>query len=193
MEDARRQQEQLQDVDWKQAWAGAVDTTQQGETAAAAGLDDFGDREIMEQTRIMAEHEAHLRLKNTTGFDMEDHQKKPPVIGKIDEGYRKMLLTPRLPEPRRITVASSSMPKLQEPTLPSLPLEQTYLGTTSQITPDVSPGVLVAYAEEVPPEEKLLWCLGCQKKLRVKRKAMFASCPNCLAESPAISYHECEV
>lgn len=181
MEDARRQQQQQEEESNWASWSGGGGPNENEPTP-------FDDHEIMEQYRIMAEHEAHLRLKTTTGIDMEDNQKRTPVIGRVEDGYRKMLLTPRLPEPRRVTV-TISMPQLQEPTLPSLPLSQEHWGRRSQIR-QVSPGVIVSRTEEVSAEEQLLKCLGCGKELRVRRRAMFARCPSCSAESPAISIRQ---
>lgn len=176
MEDVRRHSQQLEDeTNWPYG------AQQQDEPAP------FGDREIIEQYRIMAEHEAHRRLKKTTGLDLESNEKTQPVIERVDPSYRRALLSPRLPEPRRVT-ATTSMPKLLEPTLPSLPRNHINSGCRSQIAPKVLPGVMVKHHnEDLPPEQKEFRCLGCGKKLRVDQKALFASCPNCSAESPAIS------
>lgn len=193
MADAWRQQQQQQShqgevqggQDWRREWAD--DSHQSGRGAALGG--EFGNREILEQYRIMAEHDAHRRLKNMTGFDREEFDKREPVVGRIDDEYRKTLLTPRLPQPRRVTV-SSSMPELQEPVLPFIPLKQVSRGSRSQIAPVVVPGKIVSNSYEVPPDEQELQCLGCLKTLRVKRKALYASCPSCSAKSPAISIRE---
>lgn len=192
MEDARRMQEQEEVSDWKTPWNDNDVTEQQhGEShpAAEPGLNDFGRHEIIEQYRIMAEHEAHLRLKNTTGFDLEEFEKTAPLVGKIDNGYRKALLTPMLPEPRRVIV-TSTMPPLKEPELPTLSRKHVQKDYKKEIAPIIYPGTIVSSGEEVPPGEKSLQCLGCKKSLRVQQKALYASCPNCSAESPAITMHQ---
>ena len=111
MEDARRMQEQE-----SSSGGGGGDWNPSAASPSAGGFEnDFGRQDVIEQHRIMAVHEAHVWLKSMTGVDMEDSQKTAPLVGKIDDGYRKALLTPMLPNPRRVTVANSSMPELKEP------------------------------------------------------------------------------
>ena len=200
MEDVVRQQQQHQvegEGDWTAEWAASE--TQQQDGFPVEDLNQFGNREmILEQYRIVAEHEAYLRLKKITGLDMEEYRQRfkddkdnaPSASGRIDAaGYRRALLTPRFPEPRRVTV-TNSIPKLHEPTLPPLPRNIVSDRPRSQIAPEVSPGVIFLHGEEVPLEEKVLQCYGCRKKLRVKQNAMIVSCPNCGAENPSISGNE---
>jgi hypothetical protein len=169
IEDARRmQQQESGGADWK--------------------LNDFDRQEIIEQHRIMAVHEAHVWLKNMTGVDLEEYQKTAPIVGRVDDGFRKALLTPMLPNPRRVTVTNSSMPELKEPELPTLKRRQVQQEYKPEIAPVVHPAVIMSSEnEEVPAGEKPLQCLGCKKSLRVQKKALFASCPNCSAKSPAIT------
>mmetsp|Transcript_5545 Transcript_5545/g.10151 ORF Transcript_5545/g.10151 Transcript_5545/m.10151 type:complete len:284 (-) Transcript_5545:171-1022(-) len=185
IEDARRmkQQDSVGGGDWNPA---AVNGP-----SAGGLLDDFGRQEIIEQHRIMAVHEAHVWLKNMTGVDLEEYQKTAPIVGRVNDGFRKALLTPMLPNPRRVTVTNSSMPELKEPELPTLKRRQVQQEYKPEIAPVVHPAVMMSSEnEEVPPGEKPLQCLGCKKSLRVQKKALFASCPNCSAKSPAITLHK---
>lgn len=188
MEDARRQQPGAVGTAIHNSDGGAtspkpwVDDAKQGEEWASS-------HEILEQYRIMAEHEAHLRLKNMPGFDMAAHEKSGPTVAKIDDGYRKAMLTPMLPEPRRVNF-TGSMPELKEPELPTLSRKHIEREYRREIVPKVHPGTIVSSGEEVPPGEKSMRCLGCEKTLRVQQRALYASCPNCSAESPAIAMHQ---
>lgn len=205
IEDARRQQPaqeqnhqhqqvqndwEMQQQQWGRAAAAVAASDQQGQSTGG-GLGGYGtsNRELLDQYRVMAELEAHRRLEKSTGIDMKELE-KAEAIGRVDDGYRKFLLTPRLPEPRRVMSVPTGSLKLQEPTLPPLPRKKESQETKSQIAPEVLPAMLVFRPDEVAQEERELQCLGCQKTLRVNRKAMFATCPSCNAESPAISIRQ---
>lgn len=60
------------------AISAAVDAAVKEEDALESGFDD---EEVLEQYRIMAQHEATLRVKANTGFDMEDYEKRRKVQG----------------------------------------------------------------------------------------------------------------
>jgi hypothetical protein len=61
------------------------------EDEAMDGSDGFDDEEVLEQYRIMAQHEATLRVKANTGFDMEDYEKRRKTTGNNQTKDKKEL------------------------------------------------------------------------------------------------------
>ena len=146
------------------------------------GIDDD---EVLEQYRRLAVHEAHLRLKNATGVDLDHREKVSNQVKQVKTN--KMLLKVQLPQPKPITTTSNNMPELREPSLSSFRCAPVFCGRRTQIEPEVTPGELVLRDDDVPVDHQVIQCLGCREKLCCKRRAMMVRCPNCSIESPAIS------
>jgi predicted RNA-binding Zn-ribbon protein involved in translation (DUF1610 family) len=166
---------------WSEGWARG---TQQGELPPEIG--GFENHEVLEQFKIMAQHEALLRVKKDTGRDLEcDEPNGGNSGGAVLVKKNKLLFKTRLPEAKRITCVGT-FPELREPSLPSFRPTPTFFGRTEQMKPEVTSGELVLGDEQVPMQQQVIQCLGCRKKLRCKKKAMMVLCPNCSVESPAI-------
>jgi hypothetical protein len=163
--------------------------------------------EVLEQYRIMAQLEAHLRVKENTGFDMAEYQEqrrtkqaaaaaaaaaaavnKPPGSCYLYSTGR--LPPPILPEPRMVKEWSNSLvPEdrpLQAPT-PSTRLRACSSMTrgNNNVVPEVCEGVVVRGKTTTPDGEHLVQCLGCKLTLRVHMMASLVSCPECSTISPA--------
>ena len=144
--------------------------------------DEFGDEQVLEQYRIMAQHEAALRVKENIGFDIEEYERthKPPEKATAKSKKCKI----RLPERTRI---DSQVPPREEPPMqpprPNLKLVQ----QKCKRVPDLCLGTLVRGSHKVPPDEHVVRCLGCHGNLRVKQYATLVTCPACNVTCPASS------
>lgn len=167
--------------DWNAVWASG---THQGELPPEEG--GFDNHEVLEQFKIMAQHEALLRVKKDTGRDLECEERNGGNSrGVVLVKKNKLVFKTRLPEPKRITCVGT-FPELREPSLPSFRPTPTFCGRTKQMEPEVTSGELVSGDEQVLMQQQVIQCLGCREKLRCKKKAMMVHCPNCSVESPAI-------
>lgn len=173
---------------------------QQGGTAA--NLDEilgangnegegFDDTEVLEQYRIMAQHEANLRVKENTGFDMAEYEKRRKLHG--DEPKDKKGLygggkkpKTRLPEPRKVS-SSSSTARPEEPSLPRPKFSPVFVQQKVSRVEELCPGVSVRGASNIPTDEHVVRCIACRGQLRVKVLATLVSCPECNTVSPASS------
>lgn len=162
------------------------------ETNQNSGFGGFDDEEVLEQYRIMAQHEANLRVKENTGFDIAEYQKRRKLQGNeptdkrgLYGGGKKPKI--RLPEPRKF-LSSTATPKPEEPPLPQPRLLHTkFLKQEQPFVPELCPGVTVRGGSTVPHDEHIVRCLGCRGQLRVKILATLVSCPDCNTVSPASS------
>jgi hypothetical protein len=176
--------EAREDSNWNAVWASGA---QGGELPP--GESGFDNHEVLEQFKIMAEHEALRRVKKETGKDLEgnlESHKGGKSPGVVLVRKNKMMFKTRLPKPKRIPYAGT-FAELREPSLPSFRPTPIFCGRTEQMEPEVTPGELVSGDEQVPDEQRVVRCLGCREKLSCKQNAMMVSCPNCSVESPAIS------
>ena len=151
----------------------------------------FGDDEVLEQYRIMAQHEASLRVKENTGFDMAEYEKgkkmqadEPDEKKGLYNGGKK--LKARLPDFSQMT-SCSGPPKPEEPPVPAVRLNPTLLQQNVPRAPELRPGVPVRGVSNIPHDEHVVRCLGCRSQLRVKISASLVSCPECGTVSPASS------
>lgn len=159
--------------------------------AAEAGFGTFDDEEVLQQYRIMAQHEANLRVKENIGFDLEEYEKRRKLhaSGPSDKrllygGGGKTKL--RLPEPKKL-ISKVSTPKPEEPPLPTPALNIKFLLQKHAKIPDLCVGVTTRGGANVPSDEHIVRCLGCRVQLRVKIFATLVSCPDCNTVSPASS------
>lgn len=184
-----------------------VEALQQGNSAAAldnildagsgsidADQSNFGafdDHEVLEQYRIMAQHEAYIRVKENTGFDIAEYEKRRKMQGNEPTDKRGLYggsKTPRtrLPELKKF-VSASGTPKPEEPPLPTPKLNIKFLEQTHARIPELCPGITVRGGSAVPNDEHIVRCLGCRGQVRVKLLATLVSCPECNTVSPASS------
>lgn len=157
--------------------------------------DGFDDEEVLEQYRIMAQHEANLRVKENTGFDMAEYEKRRKMQGNepvnkkgLYGGGKKPKI--RLPDPKKIagTAGGSAAPKPEEPPLPTPKLNTRYQQQSHLRVPEMCPGVRYEHGSSLnQSDEHAVRCLGCKIKLRVKLLATLVSCPECSTVSPASS------
>ena len=164
--------------------------SQQQEDGALFG--GFDDDEVLEQYRIMAQHEANLRVKENTGFDVAEYEKRRKSSGgdpkdkkDLYGGGKKPKL--RLPEYRSYT-SSLATPKPEEPPVPIPKLQSEYLERIQPRVAQLCTGERTnAPAGSVEGDRLVVRCLGCKCYLRVKIVATLASCPDCHTVSPASS------
>jgi hypothetical protein len=163
----------------------------QVQDAAAAADDTPPDDEVLEQYRIMAHVEANIRVKDNTGFDMNEYERRrklqpEPTKGDYYSGTKKP--KPRLPEPRLIGGSGgSSVQKAEEPPLPPPRANRRFVEQRTPKVPELSPGVIVRGQTHVPEGEHVVRCLGCKTQLRVNILATLVNCPDCSTVSPASS------
>jgi hypothetical protein len=147
------------------------------------------DDEVLQQYRILAHLEANLRVKDNTGFDMVEYEKRrklQPAPTKGDYSGSKRT-KPRLPEPRLIGGAGGDMPKPEEPPLPPPRANRRFVEQRTPKVPELCPGVIVRGQGHVPEGEHVVRCLGCKLQLRVNMLATLVSCADCSTVSPASS------
>lgn len=157
------------------------------------GTFSFEDEEqVLEQYRIMAQHEAISRVKENTGFDMTEYEKKKKMNGEggggAEDSFKGGKRTKvRLPEAKRIT-STNSTPKPEEPSMPVPRLNTRFLHQRMNRVPELCPGVLmIRGSSTMPSDEHAVQCLGCKGNLRVKILASLVSCPDCSTVSSASS------
>jgi len=148
------------------------------------------DDEVLEQYRIMAHVEANIRVKDNTGFDMAEYEKRrkmqpEPTKGDYYTGTKKP--KPKLPEPRVMGGGGGGMIQPEEPPLPPPRANRRFIEQRSPKVPELCPGVVVRGQSQVPDGEHVVRCLGCRSQLRVNMLASLVSCPDCATVSPASS------
>lgn len=180
----------------------AIEAALREEEALEAGFDD---EEVLEQYRIMAQHEATLRVKANTGFDMEDYEKRRKVHGNETKDKKELYgggKKPKLGLPPPQPVISStdnhhnSHGSLTTPPLAAL--AERASGATSDnyllflhaqqrkasALPELSRGEPVR-AAEAEDGEHVVRCWGCRSSLRVNYIATLVQCPECNTVSQA--------
>lgn len=155
------------------------------------------DDEVLEQYRIMAHVEASIRVKDNTGFDVSDYEKRrktqpEPAKGEYYTGSEKP--KPKPPEARRMNMmGGGAAVAFLGPQEPPLPPRRTTGGRFIQQArlprvPDLGPGVVIRNTNQaihIPEGEHAVRCLGCQSKMRVNLYATLVQCPECNTVSPA--------
>mmetsp|Transcript_127625 Transcript_127625/g.190271 ORF Transcript_127625/g.190271 Transcript_127625/m.190271 type:complete len:286 (+) Transcript_127625:219-1076(+) len=163
----------------------------QVQDSAAAVESPSADDEVLEQYRIMAHVEANIRVKDNTGFDMAEYEKRrkmnpEPTKGDYYSGNKKP--KPKLPEPRLVGGGGSSMQRPEEPPLPPARPNRRFIEQRTPKVPELSPGIVVrGPAGQMPDGEHVVRCLGCKLQLRVNMIATLVQCPECSTVSPASS------
>lgn len=155
---------------------------------------DIGDTvDIREQYRIMAQMEANLRVKDTTGFDMDEYKEHARRLEeeRAQQEERSLPQYPtkfkaRLPEFQQSTRTNSSCP--EEPSLPFTRANRRYnqKGGRDRV-PELCPGVVVAATNEaIDAKSNVVNCWGCGVYLQFKILATLVQCPECMTISPVV-------
>jgi hypothetical protein len=166
-----------------------------GGIVGTTGSNVADDDEVLEQYRIMAHVEASIRVKDNTGFDLAEYEKRrkcqPETKGDYYTGSKKP--KPKVPEPKQMNAmggsALAAFLRAQEPPLPSERTKGHSVHDTRILhVPDLCPGVVIRNTNQVihiPDGEHAVRCLGCQSKMRVNLYAALVKCPECRTVSPA--------
>lgn len=162
-----------------------IEESERGGETGFGGLDD---EEILEQYRIMAQHEASFRVKENTGFDITEFQKRRKMQGEERKGEKSLYRNgkkskARLPEPKKFHTYPVT-PKIDEPPVPMPKSKSRFVEQTQERIPELCPGTM---GGDPASDEHIVRCLGCRGQLRVKILATLVSCPECNTVSPASS------
>lgn len=154
----------------------------------------FGDREVLEQYRIMAQCEARLRVKENIGFDMEEYEathklENPEKTDKrtLFGGNKKSKF--RLPEPTRPKPSSTKLEPEEPPILPPRPNSKLVQQKTKRVVPELQTGIINTSTSDttIPADDHKVKCLGCRRNLQVNLMSTLVRCPECNVVSPASS------
>lgn len=180
----------------------AIDAALKEDEALEAGFDD---EEVLEQYRIMAQHEATLRVKANTGFDMADYEKRRKVTGNETKDKKELYGGGKKPKlglpPPQVILSSAnnhhnSTTGLSSPPLISLTdrrngshsdnyslfLDQQK--KKADALPELSQGDVVR-STQTAEGELVVRCWGCRLNLRVNYIATLVRCPECGTVSQA--------
>ncbi len=151
----------------------------------------FGDREVLEQYRIMAQCEARLRVKENIGFDMEEYEATHKLeTEKTDKrtlfGGRNKKSKFRLPEPARPKPSATKLQPEEPPLLPPRPDLKLVQQNTKRGASGLQTG-LIGTSDDLPPQDRKVKCLGCRRSLQVNITTTLVRCPECNVVSPATS------
>ncbi len=151
----------------------------------------FGNQEVLEQYRIMAQFEARHRVKENIGFDMDEYE-ATHKLSNHDATDKKALFGSkkskhRLPEPKRITPNSIQLQLEAPPLLPPRPDPKLVKQKCKRAVPELENGSIVSRGENVPANHHTVKCLGCRCSLHVHMVASLVRCPECKVISPASS------
>ncbi|KAL3944578.1 MAG: hypothetical protein SGBAC_001344 [Bacillariaceae sp.] len=146
--------------------------------------------EVLEQYRIMAHVEASIRVKENTGFDMSEYEKRRklhPEQNKLDYFDKSRKPKQILPDAKNMSAGGgSSTMRAEEPPLPPPRPNQRYLEQRAPLTPDLVDGV-PARGGSVPQPFVSVKCLGCKIALKVNMFATLVRCSECSTVSPVTS------
>jgi len=150
----------------------------------------FGDKEVLEQYRIMAQCEARLRVKENIGFDLDEYEathklSTPKVTDKkaIYGGTKKSKF--RLPECKRTFPSTTTLVTEEPPLLPPCPDPKLVLQKGKRAVPELQMGIVTR--GDIPADHHTVRCLHCRCSLQVNQLATLVSCPECHVVSPASS------
>eukprot|EP00526_Cylindrotheca_closterium_P001225 CAMPEP_0113627114 /NCGR_PEP_ID=MMETSP0017_2-20120614/14034_1 /TAXON_ID=2856 /ORGANISM="Cylindrotheca closterium" /LENGTH=240 /DNA_ID=CAMNT_0000537341 /DNA_START=59 /DNA_END=781 /DNA_ORIENTATION=- /assembly_acc=CAM_ASM_000147 len=157
--------------------------------ANMAGINQDED-EVLEQYRIMAHVEASIRVKENTGFEMSEYEKKRklhPEQNKLDYFDKSRKPKQILPDAKNMSAGGSSgMMRAEEPPLPPPRPNRRYLEQKAPLTPDLVDGV-AARGLNIPFGFVSVKCLGCKTSLKVNMFGTLVRCSECSTVSPVTS------
>jgi LSD1 subclass zinc finger protein len=145
------------------------------------------DDEVLEQYRIMAQLEASIRVKENTGFDMAEYEKRRKLNPEpVQKGDYIKKYKPKLPEMKQVGLSSNSIaPK--DPPMPPKALNRKFIDQRMIRVPELMPGGIMRGSGAPPPGELTVRCLGCRTNLHVNLLATMVNCSECGTVSPASS------
>jgi hypothetical protein len=160
-------------------------------------LSTFDDKDVLEQYRIMAQHEASVRAKENFGFDVTEYEKRRRLISSEHfdhQNYYGMGSKSKIKLPPPQPVLATPIPALK-PEEPPMPPSTTSWNASKYLDPrirqprdpDLGLGTSVRGGATIPHDEHVVRCLGCRGQLRVKLTATLVQCPECSTVSPASS------
>jgi hypothetical protein len=156
-------------------------------------ISGFDDEEVLEQYRIMAQHEAAARVKEIVGFDQaeyDERRKKQEDELKRQEYREKLKITMAEPKLSAAFSTPGNMLKPEEPPLPPAIPNRKFIEQRAKRVPELCIGRPVERGAHVPDNEHVVTCLGpCRGDglLAVKTGATLVCCPTCKTVSPASS------
>jgi hypothetical protein len=161
------------------------------------GFGVFDDKEVLEQYRIMAQHEASIRVKENCGFDILEYEKRRKLISSEQASHQELYRSgtqPKIKLPPPKPVLATAIPTLK-PEEPPMPPAATSWSASKFLDPrihqprdpDLGMGTSVRGGATIPHDEHVVRCLGCRGQLRVKLTATLVKCPECSTVSPASS------
>lgn len=146
--------------------------------------------EVLEQYRIMAHVEASIRVKENTGFDISEYEKKLKLypetsqLDYFDKGRKPKQI---LPDAKNMAAASGSgMMRPEEPPIPAPIPNQRYLEQMAPLIPDIVDGTALR-GGSVPWGFFSVKCLGCKTLQKVNMFATLFRCSECDTVSPVTS------
>jgi len=154
-------------------------------------VDGFGDKEVLEQYRIMAQCEARLRVKENIGFDMDEYEETHKLSNSENTDKRELYGVTkkpkfRLPEPKRTCPESTKLTTEAPPFLPPRP-DPKLVQQKCKRVPELQTGTLSRGDAISPAGQHTVRCLGCRSSLQVNQRASLVRCPECSVISPASS------
>ncbi|CAJ1957142.1 unnamed protein product [Cylindrotheca closterium] len=148
------------------------------------------EEEVLEQYRIMAHVEASIRVKENTGFDMSEYEKRRklhPEQPKLDYFDKSRKPKQILPDAKDMSgVNSNGMMRAEEPPLPLPTPNRRYLEQRAPLTPDLVDGEPIR-GGSIPTGFVSVKCLGCKIPLKVNMFATLMRCSECSTVSPVTS------
>lgn len=155
--------------------------------AAQQGAGHSDEDEVLEQYRIMAQLEASIRVKENTGFDMAEYEKRRKLNPEpVQKGDYVKKTKPKIPEQIPVVLSRNSLgPK--DPPMPPAALNRRFIDQRMPRVPELSPGGIMRGSGPPPPGELTVRCLGCRTNLHVNMLVTMVSCPECGTISSASS------
>ena len=173
------------------------DVISQGGTAELnammGGMDMGGNQdedEVLEQYRIMAHVEASIRVKENTGFDMSEYEKRRklhPEPNKLDYFDKSRKPKQILPDAKNMAaIGGGSMMRAEEPPLPPPRPNRRYLEQKAPLVPDLVNGEAMK-GGGAPWGFVSVRCLGCKTQQKANMFATLVRCSECSTVSPVTS------
>lgn len=167
------------------------------------------DVDMSEQFRIMAQMEANIRVKDNTGFDMDEYKEQRLRLEterKQEEESQERYHTkpkPKLPEQQQRFGSDGFRPsggnsRPEEPPLPFTRANRRYVqsgkSNSRERVPELCQGVVATKPLQIDCtevsksccKEHVLQCWGCSVYLTVNALATLVQCPECLTISPVL-------
>ena len=156
--------------------------------------------DISEQYAIMAQMEANIRVKDNTGFDMDEYKEQVKQLEKdrLQEEFNQQAryhtkLKAKLPDAPQSEGSLRPSDRPEEPPLPFTRANRRYVQMAKgnngrERVPELCLGVVVPQNSKTDRSEHIVICWGCTsysgKYLKANALATLVQCPECLTISP---------